>query len=225
MPIEVAQIRTSERYGFKFAETKGMIHDHASWWTFEDEQSVRDRHWHIKPGDVVLDIGAAFGSYALPALALGGTVIAFNPSDFDSELCALNVAQNPDLAGRFIQVRDGIGAKDGWFDPDHSVFSEWRGVGAQWLRVQSLDSWLAQHDIARVDWIKMDIEGAELDALRGAEQTIRRFKPKILIENHIFHRPTMERDVASFLVGLGIGYVCDGPYPYHAVSHSYFEVK
>lgn len=241
MPIpaeQIARIRISQRYGFKYIETKGLIHDHSSWWTFDDEQVVRDRHWHIKPGEIVLDVGAAFGSYALPALAMGASVIAFNPSDFDSELLAANVALNGVYEERFIQFRDGIGETDGWFCPRTSAFADSPPAGAklggggvtaepdEWIRVRSLDSWMKDHPpVTRVDWLKFDIEGAELAALRGGVETIRKFKPKLLIENHQFHHPTMERDVIAFLTGLGLGYVCDGPYPYHSVSHSYFEAK
>lgn len=52
----------------------------ATWFSFVDESEVRDRWWSPGPGDCVLDVGAAFGSYTLTALAAGAsTVFAWSP--------------------------------------------------------------------------------------------------------------------------------------------------
>lgn len=220
---------------FRFQELEEGPNAHASWWSFYDEEEIRARWWKPGAGERVLDIGAAFGSYTLPALALGARVVAFNPAEFDTELLLHNVKLNPDFGHRFWQERQGIGARDAWFNPNASKFSDELPEGAkdgggitagpnEWIRVRSLDSWIAEQELSRVDWIKMDIEGAELEALRGAEQLLRRDRPKILVENHQFHHPTMERDVAAFIDQLGLGYRMEGPAPYHSVSHSFFEV-
>lgn len=203
---------------------------HATWWSFYDEQVVRDRHWHISPGDVVLDGGAAFGSYAIPALAMGAKVICFSPADYDTGLLTENVKCNPELSSRCLVVRDGLHERDGWFDPDHSVFAVTpvpdtdQHAVSQWLRVRSLDSFIAERGIDRIDWLKLDVEGAELAVLKGAVETLRRHRPKLLIECHNFHYPTMEQDVAAFVGSLGLGYQGEA-HPHGAVSHAFFEVK
>lgn len=226
--LDVASIR--EKNGFRFAEVRGTRADHASWFSFDDEQVVRDRHWHTKPGEIVFDIGAAFGSYVLPALAQGARVVAFSPADFDTELLCHNLNLNPELAKRALVVRDGLHAQDGWFDPDHSVFAkkpvyEDGHDAGSWLRVRSLDAFMRDYPaISRVDLMKLDVEGAELDVLRGAEQTIRRYRPRVLVECHNFHRATLEREVWDFMTSLGLGYVGE-VHQHCAVSHAFFEVK
>lgn len=256
MPIDVARLHSKSFRGsppFRYAEVRGSgDNDHASWWSFDDEQIVRDRHWDPKPGETVLDVGAAFGSYGIPAAALGARVVFFSPADFDTELLATNLNLNPEISRRCMIVRDGVWSSDGWFDPDRCRFSEQlpticddcegrgglqRPLGgfatcarcarkslSQWLRVRALDSFLEDHPgIGKVDWLKLDVEGAELEAFRGAEQCLRMYRPKILVENHNFQIPDMELKVRDYLVGLGLGYVCNGPHPHGSVSHSFFS--
>ena len=50
----------------------------------------------------------------------------------------------------------------------------------------SIDDYVHEHKI-RVDVIKMDIEGGEYDALKGAENTLRKFQPRLMIS--AYHRP------------------------------------
>lgn len=238
--LTVAEVRenTRNKVPFKFAVVTGTGDaDHASHWSFDDEQVVRDRWWHPKTGEVVLDIGAAFGSYTLPALAMGARVVAFSPADFDTELLNKNLSLNPELARRCLVVRDGVYSRDGWFQPDRCEFEQadraphgglFGSSGMSgWLPVRALDSFLAERPgIERVDWIKMDIEGAELEALKGAEQTLRRWHPRVVVELHKQHIPMIETDVINFMCGLGEGYRFEGPMvhvPGSVVTHAYFE--
>lgn len=226
-------VKIHPKYGYKFATiTAGTMHDHATGWTHEDEQEVRDRWWHVKPGEVVLDGGAAFGSYALSALTMGARVVAFSPAELDTLVLARNLSLNHALAARCLLVRDGLHEADGWFDSQKSAFypdpqAEARAADAdgRWLRVRSLDSFLAERPgIDRVDWLKLDVEGAELGVLRGAEATLRRHRPKLLIELHQFHVADMPQQVARFLASLALGYCVDGPVPHCSVSHAMYVV-
>jgi FkbM family methyltransferase len=235
--LDVARTHSKTVHGqtFHFAEVRGYGDaDHASVWTFDDEQQFRDRWFHPAKGETVLDIGAAFGSYALPALARGARVVCFSPADFDTELLEKNLSLNPELERRCLVVRDGVYSNDGWFQPDRCAFRDVDGQGAPmlksdepgWLWVRSLDSFLDERPgISRIDWIKLDIEGAELEALKGAEKCLRMYRPKVLVENHEQHVPGIENAVRDYLVGLGLGYVCDGPYQYGVVSHSFFVAQ
>jgi hypothetical protein len=87
------------------------------------------------------------------------------------------------------------------------------------MMVRPLDPWER-----KVDWIKIDVEGAELAVLRGAEQVIRRERPRLLVENHLFLYPSIEQEVKDFVLGLDLGYQVETR-PHHSVSHSFFEVR
>jgi FkbM family methyltransferase len=236
--LDVRAVRERSFLGsppFRYAELQGTGNkdrDHSSWYSFDDEQHLRDRWWRPAAGDTVLDVGAAYGSYALPALALGARVVCFSPADFDTELLELNLSLNPDLARRCLVLRDGLYSRDGYFDPDHCTFAATPVRDAadhdtgQWLRVRSLDSLLEERPgIERVDWMKLDVEGAELEVLRGAEKALRMYRPRILVENHEFQKPGIEHAVRDYVLGLGLGYQIDGPHQHCAVSHSFLEVK
>jgi hypothetical protein len=55
-----------------------------------------------------------------------------------------------------------------------------------------------------VDFIKMDIEGAEMQALRGAEESIRRFRPKMAIT--VYHSLEDFWEIPKWIAQLGLGY-------------------
>jgi FkbM family methyltransferase len=135
----------------------------------------------LKPGDTVLDIGANHGFYALIAasrIAPGGHVYAFEPSRNFYELIRASVAVNG--LGDVVSVENvALGDREG--EVTLTYQPGWTGganIGAsappaagsglesEAVRCVVLDSYLG-HKLAKVDVIKMDIEGAEGIALKG----------------------------------------------------------
>jgi FkbM family methyltransferase len=152
---------------------------------FEDENNIKERYWaDILPGERVLDIGASWGGYTLPALAQGARVIAVEPSVKGRATLTDSVEANgwSDRAVILGAVLWNIEPMDPVFKRDILE----RNFGADSLLVQSpatLDDLIP--DVVRIDRIKMDVEGAELAILEGSVETLRRCLPKlILIEDH-----------------------------------------
>jgi FkbM family methyltransferase len=192
--------------------------NYASWWSFHTEQEVRDAFWRIEAGEVVFDVGAAWGSYCLPALAAGATVWAWSP-DMEAPLLRQSVGIN-EFSGRCRILETGLYSRRGYLDANSLRFSEQPEPGL--MAVETLDEVVAKEPPARLDWIKIDVEGAELEVLRGAEATLRRYRPKLLIENHVFKVPTIEADIRAYLGSLGMGYRESGPVEYGGCTHSLF---
>lgn len=61
----------------------------------------------------------------------------------------------------------------------------------------TIDDVVEEQHLGRVDFIKMDIEGGEVDALRGAEETLKRFTPRLAIS--VYHRPPDLPDIVTLV--------------------------
>lgn len=213
------------------------VPQHPSWYSFEDEAEVRERLWRIEPRDLVLDIGAAYGSYTLSALALGASfAIAWSPQGFpgdemnESETLRASVLANGWI-DRCVVRSHGFYSGRGWlntmtqeFVPDSVAPSD---DVTKALSDPNIITVLTLDDpplppLARKArmWMKLDVEGAELEVLKGGEKFIATHRPRILVENHLFKRPTIEQEVREWL--LARGYVEESTTPYHSVSHSLY---
>ena len=83
---------------------------------------------------------------------------------------------------------------------DAASRNDWHGS----VDTVTIDETVARLGLQRVDFVKMDIEGAELDSLKGGEQTIRRHRPKLAIS--LYHKPDDFDAIPRWLAGLDLGY-------------------
>ena len=149
----------------------------------------------LKPGMTVLDIGAHHGLYTLLAsrrVGRTGKVIAFEPSPRERKALRLhlkiNSCSNVTVQSQALSDENSQGTLH--------VVEAW-AAGCNSLRppdvpaktspvkveVERLDDWLANHQIEQVDFIKLDVEGAELAVLLGAANLLeRRPRPVIIAE-------------------------------------------
>ena len=146
-----------------------------------DEESIRQKHWNsFSSGQVVIDIGACFGLYTLPALMQGCRVIAFEPNIEFANQIAESVAMNEGFSKRYQCHNIGLWNK--------TVFpSELEKPVLDWCKIKTLPLTTLDEitkNMDRVDMIKMDVEGAEAGVMEAAIETIKRYKPSFLIEDH-----------------------------------------
>ncbi len=144
------------------------------------------------PGEIVFDCGACVGDVSTVFAAMvgqSGRVFAFDPIPLHQKICAVQREINPALADTLNFISKAVGAETRRGSNDQSEFSEISpgAVDIDSFDMTTLDGFVADQKLDRVDFIKMDIEGAERDALKGAEATIRKFKPKLAIST--YHRP------------------------------------
>ena len=163
-------------------------------WTFGEIELVRK---FLRPGDYVLDIGANIGTHAIPlAKAVGheGQVIAFEPQPRIFELLTANTLVNGLSNLRSICAGCGAQAASiGLPEPDYSTNGAFGSLAlGPFLNAPDQASSSVRIQVMAIDdtfnlrglrLIKIDVEGMEIDVLRGAERTIRRLRPILYIEN------------------------------------------
>ena len=154
--------------------------------TYEPEQSGLFRQ-HIRPGDQVLDIGAAAGYYTLlSAKMVGNTgrVVSFEPDPNNLQFLRSHVEQNrlDQVTILPIALADETGT---------ARFGGGTGTGTGRLcndgptevAVRRLDDVAAEMDL-RPRHLKIDVEGAEMAVLRGGQRLIEKYRPTIFLSTH-----------------------------------------
>jgi FkbM family methyltransferase len=160
-----------------------------------------------RPGDHVIDVGACFGDTAIDfACAAGaeGRVHCFDVVDTHLNVLRNNARQN--AAGAAIVVHEcGLSDVDREGSIAHAgVQPGFEVSGDVQIRLSRLDSLVEAGSIERVDFIKMDIEGHEEAALRGATLVLRRFRPRLAIS--MYHRWEDYHRLPMLVRNLGLGY-------------------
>jgi FkbM family methyltransferase len=156
---------------------------------------------YIKKGDVVIEAGANLGSETLllSRLVGDGKVFGFEPNPYTFERLSINVTIN-DLKN--VKVFDyAVGESDGniTFNIYPKGFCN-PGMSSKYMETpltrkidvvqKTLDTFVKEQQIDKVNFLKMDIQGAEMDLLSGAAATIKKHKPTIFLEALIMYNDT-----------------------------------
>lgn len=149
-----------------------------------------------RAGDIVLDCGAHVGTYTRAALLAGAKlVVAIEPAPENLE-CLRRTFASEIADGRVIICPKGV-----WDREENRVMSlhpEGSGRDSVVFRysqsrqqiivpLTTIDKLVTELQLGRVDFVKMDIEGAEQRALAGARETLAKFKPRLAISG--YHLP------------------------------------
>jgi len=173
----------------------------------------------LEPGMTVIDAGANEGVYSVFAarkVGAEGTLWAFEPSPREMVRLRDNLALNgltarlfscalADIAGE-AELRLAETEHAGHNTLGGFAYAGVGGAGALRVELQRLDDIVAREGLERLDLLKADVEGAELRLFRGAEATLRRFRPVLLFEaseNSLRHQGASRHDLLGYLDGLG----------------------
>lgn len=197
----------------------------------------------LQPGMVFLDIGSYHGIYSLVAakrLGKEGQIVAFEPSrrEFDrvrlhmrwnritivhAESCAVGSSA---AETAFFQIASGDATRGGLRPPasDDSVVE---------TRVHTicLDPYLSSFPLDRVDLVKLDVEGGEMEVLRGAHSMLTKLRPTLICE--VLDATTQvwgyeARDIIEYLRALGFvwfEFQEDGTIVPHIIQDHYPRVR
>jgi len=151
----------------------------------------------VRPGAVVLDVGANVGALSLPLAEMvgdAGRVHAFEPTLRGVERLRANLALNARLAPRVVVHQTFLGRGEG--GPPSTIRAQWPVVGdggargehggvpcvTDGARGASLDALWREGTFPRADLVKMDVDGYESEVLEGATELLRHDRPPIVME-------------------------------------------
>jgi FkbM family methyltransferase len=149
------------------------------------------RYLRVGRGDVFVDVGANIGKYSITLSGIAGRVVSVEADPDNYE----RLRQNIELNGI-----DNVTAVKmvAWDKSEILRFhpGEFSGAGTAKedlpdreyvkdsieVRAESMDARLRSLGVSTVDWIKIDVEGAEYEVLKGLEETLRTHRPRIVAE-------------------------------------------
>lgn len=170
---------------------------------------------YLQEGMTFVDIGAHVGLYSVPAakrVGASGRVLAFEPDDVNRAMLEANLQRNGvsgvevfpfgvcDRDGRLPFHRSGFNTGD------HQLFHSGRGRASSEIEVVQLDTIVDRLD-ARVDLIKMDVQGAEAKVLAGMQRLLSSDRAMAMI---VELSPWMLRDIGDDPLELLEGLVAHG---------------
>jgi len=174
---------------------------------------IEDLVIEVVEGDVVIDAGGCYGETALYfALKAGnsGRVFTFEFMPENLSIYHQNMELNSDVAQRVELIEKPLWEHSGeklyieGSGPGTRVQQETNDPNAKKIETISIDDLVYDKKLTKLDFIKMDIEGAELQALKGAEKSIQKFRPKMAIS--IYHKPQDFWTIPQYIASLDLGY-------------------
>jgi FkbM family methyltransferase len=182
-----------------------------------DDPTFRIMRELVCPGDVAVDIGAGWGLYTWALsqfVGRAGSVYAFEPNPVVAARLQRLIRRRPNVTMHRVAVSRVSGRADlhipevgGRYVHDlaglsmsgaRSTLADTRVP----VEVERLDTFLAS-ERRRISFVKCDVEGHELDVLRGGRETIERSQPSLLVEIEQRHHDRPIDEVLSRILSLG----------------------
>lgn len=157
---------------------------------YEPDLGVLQRF--LTPGGIMVDVGANYGIFSLNAAYLVGSkgrVLAFEPAQNNFSILEKNLQLN--AATQVRALRMALADKPGklrlYHDPDptrNSLAPTSNANDFEEVEVSTLDTVLNENKVSKVDFIKIDVEGADELVCRGALETLKSSLPPVFFENN-----------------------------------------
>jgi FkbM family methyltransferase len=168
----------------------------------------------LHTGCVVLDLGAYCGASTWAfsaACGKDGRVYSFEPDAENFDALGYNIKkhslENVKAFRKALWSSCGRMKFQGEANMGSGLVSVLiRDSSTYLVDVTTLDEIVKENNIERVDFVKMDIEGSEVEVLKSAGEFLRRFKPKLLIEPHILNGCLSDAAIKAILTGYGYSY-------------------
>jgi FkbM family methyltransferase len=176
----------------RFGDLEVLVRPHS-----EDLAIITGNHepgvlewFHPHRGELVVDAGAHIGSYSLRAALRGAQVIAFEPNPDTYRILLQNIELNhlDGIEPRCAALGSAAGTAEMVIPAVYlgraSIGRRLKGESTTVVPVARLDDELRANRHRPIDWLKIDVEGSEVDLLRGASEVLARTRRVILEVDH-----------------------------------------
>lgn len=175
-------------------EKDGLIFhliDHESIYLIVFHEDWMEKYLKIREGDVFVDIGAHIGKYSIQAFRNAGRVIAIEADPDNYHRLVMNIelnnAENIDAVNKAAWHREEtlnfhVGEFSGQGSLKEDLHDRRRYTGTIQVQAEAADTILRDMNVQRVDWVKIDVEGAEYEVLCGLKETIGANRARIIVE-------------------------------------------
>lgn len=137
--------------------------------------NLYERDFYVEEGETVLDVGACVGAFARSVAGKAKRIVAIEPEP-DNVVCLRKNVQefeNVDIIQKGVWSKKGyLNLNLSWGIEGHSI-TKTGSQGSVNIQVDSIDNIVSDLNIEKVDFIKMNVEGAEIEALEGAKKTLK----------------------------------------------------
>ena len=164
---------------------------------FQTHITKKSSFFKLPKDAIIFDVGANFGSISLP-LAYKypqSTVFSFEPSNYAFAKLLRNIELNNNLRDRIKPIHTFL-SSNGSYSDELTSYSSWRvdtlegtrhpvhlGTIKESIKMSTtIDNYIQANNIGRLDFLKIDTEGYELEILEGAINSIKKYKPVIIFE-------------------------------------------
>ncbi len=178
----------------------------------EDQYQTRKL---IKKDSVIIDVGANLGLFSLLAsrAASSGKVYSFEPAQKTRDALVKNLKNNSNVEVLPWGLSDAPGKKMLYVSSEASGVSTFEDSGMvpsvqkdhpnivkEEVELVTLDSFVEKYGLKKIDFIKMDCEGYEMNALRGGAKSIKKFKPIIAVS--AYHHATDKKEIPELILSI-----------------------
>lgn len=240
IPLKLQKWLKLKYYNFKIKEFSFSLEkniycttDHKSWKIFTitplyfivKDVTRYEKYYKVSKGDFVIDAGANEGILTLiysQKVSSSGKVFAFEPDKINIQTFKENLSLNNNTTNISL-VEKGLWDKSGSIEfyeagtVGSSVFYRNENSVKKNISSISIDDFVDSENINKLDFIKMDIEGAEIEVLKGARITIKSFKPHFAIASyHIVENEVTYKKVEEFFTEMN--------YPFKTIFYEDGEI-
>jgi len=169
---------------------------------------------HVEAGDIVFDVGAYFGFFSYYAIQKSAKeVYAFEPNPYVFEILKKHAEMWSDKIKPYqlalsekngeadLFISEELGAASTMLENrEKSILKFHKYNKKVKVKTMTLDSFVKEYNVERVDFIRIDAEGSEREIIKGAKETIKRFKPKMAIA--AYHLPDDKKVIPELVLSI-----------------------